>query len=149
MFSFHDVQEKHEIVLNKTGAHLLDGRLVFRRRCNGSSLRATRVLVRRNANASTALLATFVESPSHRSDGPPPPLPSASVASLVANQKKSGVSSSCRARNTFTGTNKKRYRVPWGTGGSFESMSRGNGGMAAAVLSPGDVFVDKKKKKTR
>ena len=29
LFSFHVVQKKHEIVLNKTGAHLLDGRLVF------------------------------------------------------------------------------------------------------------------------
>ena len=34
LFSFHVVQEKHEIVLNKTGAHLLNGRLVFPRRRN-------------------------------------------------------------------------------------------------------------------
>ena len=32
LFSFHGVQEKHEIILNKTGAHLLVGRLVFPRR---------------------------------------------------------------------------------------------------------------------
>ena len=60
LFSFHVVQEKHEIILNKTGARLLDGRLVFPCRCNGSSLHATRVLTGGNANASTAL-ATFVE----------------------------------------------------------------------------------------
>ena len=60
LFSFHVVQEKHEIILNKTGAHLLDGRLVFPRRCNGSSLHATRVLTGGNVNASTAS-ATFVE----------------------------------------------------------------------------------------
>ena len=35
LFSFHVVQKKHEIILNKTGAHLLGGRLVFPRRCNG------------------------------------------------------------------------------------------------------------------
>ena len=29
LFSFHVVQEKDEIILNKTGAHLLNGRLVF------------------------------------------------------------------------------------------------------------------------
>ena len=31
LFSFHVVQEKHEVILNKTGAHLLNGRLVFPR----------------------------------------------------------------------------------------------------------------------
>ena len=29
LFSFHVVQEKHEFILNKTGAHLLGCRLVF------------------------------------------------------------------------------------------------------------------------
>ena len=29
LFSFHVVQDKHEIILIKTGAHLLNGRLVF------------------------------------------------------------------------------------------------------------------------
>ena len=42
LFSYHVVQEKHEIILNKTGAHFLNGRLVFPPRSNGSSLRATR-----------------------------------------------------------------------------------------------------------
>ena len=37
LFSFHVVQEKHEIILNKTGAYLLNGRLLFLRRSNGSS----------------------------------------------------------------------------------------------------------------
>ena len=55
LFFFHVVQTKHEIILNKTGAHLLGGRLVLPRRCHGSSLRATRVLPGRNANAITAL----------------------------------------------------------------------------------------------
>ena len=59
LFSFHIVQEKHEIILNKTGAHLLVGRLVFPCRSNGSPLRATRVLPGGNANASTAL-ATLI-----------------------------------------------------------------------------------------
>ena len=85
LFSFHVVQEKHDIILNKTGAHLLGGRLVFPRRCNRSSLGVTRVLPGGNANAITAL-ATFVELPCHRSDGPPSPLPNPSVASPVAHQ---------------------------------------------------------------
>ena len=71
LFSFHVVQKKHEIILNKTGAHLLDGRLVFPRRSNGSSLLATRVLPGGHANACTAL-AVFADPPSHRFDGPPP-----------------------------------------------------------------------------
>ena len=71
LFSFHVVQEKHEIILKKTGAHLLGGRLVLPRRINGSSLRATRVLPVGHANASTAL-AMFADPPSHRFDGPPP-----------------------------------------------------------------------------
>ena len=35
LFLFHVVQEKHEIILDKTGAHLLGGRLVFPRKSNG------------------------------------------------------------------------------------------------------------------
>ena len=70
VFSFHVVQEKHEIVLTK-GAHLLGGRLVFPRRRNGSSLRATTVLPGSHANANNAL-TTFVEPPPHSLDGPPP-----------------------------------------------------------------------------
>ena len=38
------------------------------------------------------------------------------------------------------------YLVPWGTGGKSESVSSENSGMAAAVLSPGGVFVEKEKK---
>ena len=72
-FSFHVVQEKHEITLNKTGAHLLGGRLVIPRKSNGSSMRATRVLPGRQADASTAL-AMFADPPSHRSDGTPSPV---------------------------------------------------------------------------
>ena len=81
LFSFYVVLGKHVIILDKTVAHLLGGRLVFPRRCNESSLRTTRVVPGRNANASTAL-ATFVE--------PPPSLPNSSVASPVAHQNKSG-----------------------------------------------------------
>ena len=55
LFSFYVVQEKHEIILNKTGAHLLYGRLDFPRRSNGSSLRATRVPPGGHASASNAL----------------------------------------------------------------------------------------------
>ena len=62
LFSFHLVQEKHEIILNKTGAHFLGCRLVFPHRCNGSSLHATRVLPVGNANASAAL-AFFCRAP--------------------------------------------------------------------------------------
>ena len=71
LFPFHVVQEKHEIILNKTGAHLLGRRLAFPRRCNGSSLRGTRVLPGGHAHAST-VLATFTNPPSHLSGGPPP-----------------------------------------------------------------------------
>ena len=145
LFSFRVVQENHEIILNKTGAHLLGGRLVFPRRCNGSFLHVTRVLPGGNANASTAL-PTFAEPPSHRSDGPPSPLPNSSVASSVAHQK-SGVSNSCRTSNAGAGVSEKRSRVAWGTGRESESISSDNAGMAAAVLSPGDVFITKNKKK--
>ena len=55
LFSFHVVQEKHEIILNKSGAHLLDDRLVFPRRRNESSLRATRVMQGAHTSASNAL----------------------------------------------------------------------------------------------
>ena len=146
MFLFHVVQEKHEIILNKTGAHLLCGRLVFPRKCNGSSLRATRVLPGVNANASTAL-ATFVEPPSHRSDGPPSPLSNRSVASPIPHQNKSGVSNSCRTSNAVTGVSEKSSSVAWGTGREFESILSGNAGMAAALLSHGGVFINKNKKK--
>ena len=63
LFSFHVVQEKHEIILNRTGAHLLGGRPVFLPRSNGSSLRATRVLPGGHANANTALTTVVIPPP--------------------------------------------------------------------------------------
>ena len=142
LFSFHVVHEKREIILNKTGAHMLGGRLVFSHRCNGSSLHATRVLPGGNANASTAL-ATLVEPPSHRSDGPPSPLPNSSVASPVPHQNKSGVSNSCRTSNALAGIGEKNPSVAWGTGRESKSILGGNARMAAAVLYPGCVFINK------
>ena len=139
LFSFHVVQEKHEIVLNKTGAHLLGDRLVFPRRRNGSSLRATRVLPGSHANANNAL-ATFVEPPSHSLDGPPSgppsPLPYSTVTPPNVHQT-SGVSRSCRTSNAGTGFGEES--------GESASVLIGGVGMAAAVLSPGGVFVNNKK----
>ena len=139
LFSFHVVQEKHEIVLNKTGAHLLGGRLVFPRRRNGSSLRATRVLPGSHANANNAL-ATFVEPPPHSFDGlpsgSPSPLPYSTVTPPVVHQT-SGVSRSCRTSNAGTGFGEES--------GESASVLSGGVGMAAAVLSPGGVFVNNKK----
>ena len=139
LFSFHVVQEKHEIILNKTGAHLLGGRLVFPRRRNGSSLRATRVLPGSQANANNAL-ATFVEPPPHSVDGPPSgppsPVPYSTVSPPVAHQT-SGVSRSCKTSNAGTGFGEE-------SGESASVLSEGVG-MAAAVLSPGGLFVNKKK----
>ena len=139
LFSFHVVQEKHEIILNKTGAHLLGGRLVFPRRLNGSSLRPTRVLPGSQANANNAL-ATFVEPLLHSFDGPPSgppsPLPYSTVTPPVVHQT-SGVSRSCRTSNAGTGFGEE-------SGESASVLSEGNG-MAAAVLSPGGVFVNNKK----
>ena len=93
LFSFHVVQEKHEIILNKTGAHLLNGRRVFPSRRNGSSLRATRVMPGTHASASNAL-ATFTD--------PPSPVQYRSVTSPVA-QETSSTSSSCRRGNAGAG----------------------------------------------
>ena len=140
MFSFHVVQEKHEIILNKTGAHLPGCRLVFPRRCNGLSLHATRVLPGGNTNASTAL-AIFVEPPSHRSDGPPSPPPNSSVTSPVA-QQKSDVRNSCRTSNAGVGIGENSSSVALGTGRESESILSNNVGMAAAVLSQGGVFIN-------
>ena len=130
LFSFHVVQEKHEIILNKTGAHLLNGRLVFPRRSNGSSLRATRVLPGGHASASNAL-ATF--------EDPASPVQYSSVTSPVAHET-SRVSSSCRTSNAGAGMGGKRYIVAWKKGEESESVLSGNDGMAAAVLSPGGLF---------
>ena len=146
LFSFHVLQEKHEIIPNKKEPHLVGGCLVFPRRCNGSSLRTARVLPGRNVNVSTAF-ATFVESPSHRSDGPPFPVLDPSVASPVAHQEETGASSSCRTRNVVSGVSEKKFRVAWETGRESESILSGNAGMAAAVISPGGVFMEKNKKK--
>ena len=41
LYSLHHAQRKQHIVLNDAGVHLLDGRLVFLRGMNGSSLSAT------------------------------------------------------------------------------------------------------------
>ena len=112
LFSFHVVQEKHEITLNKAGAHLLGGRLVFPRRSNGSSLRATRVLPGGHASASTAL-ATFEDLPSHRSNETPSPVKYSSVTSPAAHEK-SRMSSSCRASNAGAGIGGKRSSAAWG-----------------------------------
>ena len=144
LFSFYVVQEKQEVILNKTGAHLLGGRLVFLRRSNGSSLRATRVMPGGHASANTAL-AIFAGPPSHRSDGPPSPVQYSSVTSPVAHDK-SRMSNSCRTSNTGAGIGGKSSSVVWGKGEESESVLSGNDGMAAAVLSPGGLFVNKNKK---
>ena len=144
LFSFHVVQEKHEIILNKTGAHLLGGRLVFPRRCNGSSLSAIRVLPGGHADASTAL-ATFANPPSHGSDGPPSLLPYNSVTSPAAHQK-SGVSRPCRTSNAGAGNGEQYPSVARENGGKSESVLSGSAGMAAALLSPDGTFVNKNKK---
>ena len=144
LFLFHVVQKKHEIILNITGAHLLGGRLVFPRRCNGSSLRATRVLPGGHAHASTAL-ATFANTPS-RFQRTPSPLPYNSVTTPVAHQN-SCVSRSCRTSNAGVGIGERNSSVAQVKGGESESVLSGSAEMVAAVLSPGGVFVNKNKKK--
>ena len=136
LFSFHVVQEKHEIILNKTGAHLLNVRLVFSRRSNGSSVRATRVLPGGNASASNAP-ATFADLPS--------PVQYSSVTSPVAHET-SRVSSSCKTSNVGAGMGGKISIAAGKKGEKPESVSSGNNGMAAAVLSPGGLFLNKNKK---
>ena len=137
LFSFHAVQEKHEIILNKTGTHLLDGRLVFPRRINGSSLRATRVMPGAHASASNAL-ATFTD--------PPSPVQYRSVTSPVAHETSS-TSSSCRRSNAGAGMGgKSSIDAAWKKREESASVSSGSDGMAAAVLSPGGLFLNKNKK---
>ena len=136
LFSFHVVEEKHEIILNKTGAHLLNGRLVFSRRSNGSSLRATRVMPGGHVSASNAL-ATFAD--------PPSPVQYSSATSPVAHET-SRMSSSCRTSNAGAGMGAKSSIVAWKKGEESESVSSGNDWMAAAVLSPGGLFLNKNKK---
>ena len=134
LFSFHVVQEKHEIILDKSGVHLLDGRLVFPRRRNGSSLRATRVMQGAHASASNAL-ATFTD--------PPPPVQYCSVASPVAQETLSA-SSSCRRGNAGAGMGGKSYVVRAREKGEESASVLSNSDcMAAAVLSPGGLFINK------
>ena len=129
LFSFHViVQIKHEIILNKTGAHLLNGRLVFPRRSNESSLRATRVLRGGHTSTSNAL-ATFGD--------PRSPVQYSSVTSPVAHET-SRVSSSCRTSNAGARMSGKSSIVAWKRGEESEAVSSVNDRMAAAVLSPVD-----------
>ena len=138
LFSFHVVQEKDEIILNKTGAHLLNGRLVFPRKRNGSSLRASRVIPGAHASASNAL-ATFTDLPS--------PVQYRSVTSPVA-QETSSTSSSFRRGNAGAGMGvKSSIDAAWKKREDSASVSSGSDGMAAAVLSPGGLFLKKKRKK--
>ena len=143
LFSLHAVQEKHEIILNKTGAHLLNGRLVFPRRRNGSSLRATRVMPGTHVSASNAL-TTLTD--------PPSPVQYRSVTSPVA-QETSSSGSSCRRGNADVGVGVKSYiDAVWKKGEKSKgeksaSVSSGSDGMAAAVLSPGGLFINKNKKR--
>ena len=138
LFSFHVVQEKDEIILNKTGALLLNGRLVFPRRSNGSSLRATRVMPGVHPSAINAL-ATFAD--------PPSPVQYRSVTSPVAHETSS-TSSSCRTSNAGAGMGRKSSIVAaWKKGEESASVSSGNDGMAAAVLSPGGLFLNKNTKR--
>ena len=134
LFSFHVVQEKHEIILNKSGAHLLDGRLVFPRKRNGLSLRATRVMQGAHASASNAL-ATFTDTP--------PPVQYRSVTSPVAQETLSA-SSSCSRGNAGAGMGVKSSVVTAREKGEESaSVSSNSDGMAAAVLSPGGLFINK------
>ena len=138
LFSVHVVQENHEIILlNKTEAHLLNGRLVFPRRRNGSSLRATRVMPGAHATASNAL-ATFTD--------PPSPVQYRSVTSPFA-QETSSTSSSCRRGNAGAGMGvKSSIDAAWKKREESVSVSSGSDGMAATVLSPGGLFINKNKK---
>ena len=43
LFSFHVVRENHGIILNKVGAHLMDGQATFPRKENGLYIRTTRL----------------------------------------------------------------------------------------------------------
>ena len=136
LFSFHVVQEKHEIILNKTGTHLLNGRLVFPRRRKGSSLRATRVMPGTHASASNAL-ATFTD--------PPSSVQYRSVTSPVA-QETSSSGSSCRRGHADVGVGvKSSIDAAWKKGEKSAPVSSGSDGMAAAVLSPGGLFINKNK----
>ena len=119
--------------MNKTGAHLLNSRFVFPRRSNGSSLRATRVMPGGHASANTAL-AAFAD--------PPSPVQYNSVTSPIAHET-SRMSSSCRTSNAGAGIGGRSSIGACENGEESESVSIGNDGMAAAVLSPGGLFLKK------
>ena len=92
-------------------------------------------------------LTTFANPPSHRSDGPPSPLPYSTVTSPVAHQT-SGASRSCKTSATRgVGSGERNPSVAREKGGRSESVLSGSAGMAAAGLSPGGVLVNKNKKK--
>ena len=93
-----------------------------------------------HASASNAL-ATFAD--------PPSPVQYRSVTSPVAHETSS-VSSSCRTSNAGAGMGGKISIVAARKKGEEpESVLSGNDGMAAAVLSPGGLFLKKKKKSIR
>ena len=54
---------------------------------------------------------------------------------------------SCRTSNAGVGIGENSSSVAWGTGRESESILSNNAGMVAAGLSPGGVFINKKKKK--
>ena len=57
------------------------------------------------------------------------------------------MSSSCRTSIAGAGIGGKSSSVAWGKGEESESVLSGNDGMAAAVLTPGGLFVNKNRKK--
>ena len=91
-------------------------------------------------------VGSFCKAPFPPSDEPPSSLPNSSVAFSVAHQTKSGVSISCGTKDAVVGISEKSSRVAWETGRESKSISRGNAGMAAAVLSNGGVLIDRKNK---
>ena len=58
LMSFSIIQEMHEIRLNKTGAHILDGRVHFRKNRNGNYVQATRIL--RGSRGPPAMMAALM-----------------------------------------------------------------------------------------
>ena len=86
-----------------------------------------------HAGASNAL-ATFTD--------PPSPVQYRSVTSPVA--ETSSTSSSCRRGNAGAGMGgRSSIDAAWKKIKESASVSSGSDGMAAAVLSPGGLFVDK------
>ena len=91
-----------------------------------------------HASASNALV-TFTD--------PPSPVQYRSVTSPVA-QETSSTSSSCRRGNAGTRMGvKSSIDAAWKKREESASVSRGSDGMAAAVLSPGGLFINKNKKR--